>query len=103
VISVTPANGTSFKARAAFDAVWRVRNIGKKTWDRNSVDYTYASGSKLHTVSTYDLRANLSPGETANITVDMEAPKDPGTFSTTWYIRAGSNNFCSLGLTILVK
>jgi len=103
VISVTPANGTSFNARADFDAVWRVKNIGQKTWDRNTVDYYYSSGSKIHKVSGYDLSANVNVGSTADIIVDMTAPKDPGSYSTTWTLQASSKSFCNLSLRITVK
>jgi len=75
VISHTPANGTSFSPRADFDAVWTVKNIGKKNWDRTSIDYAYSSGAILHTTSTYDLSANVKVGETIDIIVDMKALK----------------------------
>ncbi len=103
VISHTPANGTSFSPRADFDAVWTVKNIGKKNWDRTSIDYAYSSGAILHTTSTYDLSANVKVGETIDIIVDMKALKDPGSYSTTWVIRSGSNAFCNLSLSIIVK
>lgn len=103
VISHTPANGTSFNSRDDFDAVWKVKNIGKKNWDRNTIDYAYSSGSQFHKVSVYDLSANLKVGETIDIIVDMVAPKDPGSYSTTWVIRAGANAFCNLSLSIIVK
>ena len=103
VISVTPANGTSFKARADFDAVWRVKNIGQKTWDRNTVDYYYSKGSKIHKVSGYDLSANVTVGSTADIIVDMTAPKDAGSYSTTWTLQASAKGFCNMSLTIIVK
>jgi hypothetical protein len=103
VISVSPANGTSFNARADFDAVWHVKNIGQKNWDRNSVDYIYLSGSKIHKVSGYDLSTTVVVGSTTDITVDMQAPKNAGTYSTTWTLRVGNKNFCSMSLTIVVK
>jgi hypothetical protein len=103
VISVDPANGSVFNPRTDFDGTWTVKNIGKKTWDHNSVDYVYSSGAKFHKVSGYDLGKDLARGETANITVDMEAPKNPGTYSTIWAIRETDNSFCILNLTIVVK
>jgi len=103
VISVDPPNGTTFDARADFDAVWRVRNNGQSAWDRNSVDYIYLSGDQFHKVSGYDLSANVQAGETVNLTVDMEAPRNAGTYTTRWTLRAGSNNFCTLSLSIVVR
>ena len=100
---MSPANGTSFKARDDFDAVWKVKNIGQKNWDKNGVDYFYASGAKLHKVAAYDMSANVPVGSTTDIIVDMTAPKDAGSYSTTWTLRAGSKSFCNLSLRITVK
>jgi hypothetical protein len=103
VDSQDPPNGTSFNPRDDFDAVWRVRNIGRRTWERNSVDYMFLSGDQFHKVSGYDFDANVSSGQTASVTVDMEAPKNPGTYTTRWTLRVGSDNFCTLELRIVVK
>ena len=103
VVSVSPANGTSFNARADFDAVWKVKNIGQKNWDHNGVDYFYSSGAKLHKVAGYDLSANVAVGSTTDIIVDMTAPKDAGSYSTTWSLKASSKTFCNLSLRITVK
>lgn len=101
--SQDPPNGTAFDARADFDAVWRVRNSGRSTWDRNSVDYIFLSGDQFHKVSGYDLSSDVKPGETTNLTVDMEAPRNPGTYTTRWTLRVGSDNFCTLSLSIVVR
>jgi hypothetical protein len=103
VISVEPANGTVFGSRADFDAYWKVKNIGKKTWDRNTVDFTYSSGAKIHKTSGYDLSKNVKSGETIEVGVDMEAPKNAGTYTTTWTLNAGRNSFCRVNLTIIVR
>jgi hypothetical protein len=103
VISVSPANGTSFNPRADFDATWRVRNNGQRTWDRNSIDFIYDSGDRIHKVSGYDLSANVRSGDTTNFSADMEAPQNPGTYSTAWTLRRGNNDFCKMSLTIVVR
>ena len=103
VISVNPANGTSFGPRADFDAVWRVRNIGQKNWDGGSVDYVYLSGDQFHKVSGYDLNKSVKVGETVDIIVDMEAPKNSGNYTTRWTLRAGAKTFCTMSLTINVN
>lgn len=103
VDSQDPPNGITFDARADFDAVWRVRNIGRRTWERNSVDYIYLSGDQFHKVSGYDFSSNVAPGQTTNIIVDMEAPRNPGSYTTRWTLRVGSDNFCTLTLSIVVR
>lgn len=103
ITRVSPANGTRFNPRDDFDAVWTVRNNGQKNWDRNTVDYVYSSGDKIHKVSGYDLPENVRTGNSTDLGVDMQAPKNSGTYTTTWTMRAGSKTFCTLTLTIVVK
>jgi len=103
VTKVSPANGSVFKPRDDFDGVWTVKNIGQKKWDRTSVDYIYSSGDKLHKISGYDMTSNVSVGESIDLGVDMQAPKNSGTYTTTWNMRAGSKTFCTMTLTIVVK
>jgi hypothetical protein len=103
VISVDPANGTAFEERAKFDTTWRVRNNGQRTWDRNSVDFLYDSGDRIHRVAGYDLNANVRSGDTTNLSAAMEAPQNPGTYSTTWTLRRGDSEFCRMSLTIVVR
>jgi Ig-like domain-containing protein len=103
VTKVSPANGSSFNPRDDFDAVWTVKNIGQKKWDRTAVDYIYSSGDKFHKISGYDMTSNVNVGESIDLGVDMQAPKNSGTYTTTWTMRAGSKTFCTMTLTIVVK
>jgi hypothetical protein len=103
VTRVTPANGSTFDPRDDFDAVWTVRNNGQKNWDRNSIDFVYDSGDKLHKVSGYDLDENVRTGNSIDLGVDMRAPRNDGTYTTTWALRVGNDEFCTLRLTIVVR
>jgi hypothetical protein len=103
VTRVSPANGSTFDPRDDFDTVWTVRNNGQKNWDRNSVDYIYSSGSKIHKISGYDLDENVRVGNSIDLGVDMQAPKDSGNYTTTWTMRAGNKTFCTLTITINVR
>jgi hypothetical protein len=101
--SQDPPNGSSFDPRQDFDAIWRVRNIGRRSWERNSVDYIYLSGDAFHRVEGYDLDSNVASGQTINLAVDMRAPRNPGTYTTRWTLRVGSDNFCTMELRIVVR
>jgi Ig-like domain-containing protein len=103
ITKVSPANGTRFNPRDDFNTFWTVKNIGKKKWDRTSVDYIYSSGDKIHKISGYDMTSNVSVGESIDLGVDMQAPKNSGTYTTTWTMRSGSKTFCPMTLTIVVK
>jgi len=103
LISTTPANGTSFTPRKNFDATWRVKNIGKKDWEKNSTDFIYLRGDKFHKVSGYDFKKTLQVGVTGDLTVSMQAPKNTGFYTTYWTLRVGSEEFCEVSLTISVN
>jgi hypothetical protein len=103
VTRVSPANGSTFNPRDDFDAVWTVRNNGQRNWDRNSIDYVYDSGDRIHKVSGYDLPENVRTGNSVDLGVDMQAPRNSGTYNTTWIMRSGNRTFCTLRLTIVVR
>ncbi len=103
VVSVTPANNTIFSPNAPFTAQWKVKNIGDTQWDENSVDYLYINGASMHTQALYDLTANVAVNASITLSVSMQAPSSPGTYSATWSMRAGATRFCSLKVTIKVQ
>jgi len=103
VVSLNPPNGTTYGSRVDFDATWKVKNIGKKNWDKGSIDYVYLSGDKFHKVAGYDLSTTVKVGETTSLVVDMLSPKNAGTYTTNWTLRASANTFCTISLTIVVK
>ena len=103
ILSVNPANGSSMNGQTDFDAIWSVKNTGQKTWDKNSVDFVYDSGTKMNKVAGYDLDSNVSSGSTTSLGADMEAPKNSGNYTTTFTLKVGDNEFCKMSITINVK
>jgi hypothetical protein len=103
IVSQTPGDNTVFAAKATFEAHWLVLNTGKSVWDVNSADYRYAGGDQLHKVSGYDFNQSVSPGGSVDFVVAMQAPGDPGTYSTRWQIAVGKERFCPMSIKIVVK
>lgn len=103
VESQSPVDNTGFTKGADFDMTWRVINTGTASWNSENADYRFASGDKIHKSSIYDLEKSVSPGGQTDIIVDMKAPADPGTYTTTWNITSGKSKFCSMRLTIIVN
>jgi hypothetical protein len=102
IVSQSPANNTPFGAGAVFEARWRVENIGTSNWNGDSTDYRYTGGDKIHTQSIYDLPRSVPSTGQIDIVVDMKAPNNAGTYSTTWKLRIGKTEFCPMKLTIIV-
>jgi len=103
VFNIEPPNGTVLLARTDFIAKWSVKNIGKNDWFRATMDYVYSSGERLHKVASYSIPKGAEPGKNVVLPVDMEAPKDRGTFTTTWALVVDNHYFCPLTLTIVVQ
>ena len=102
ILSVNPANGTTMKQDTDFDATWKVKNTGTKTWDQNSVDFVYDSGTDMGKRDGYDLNSSVKSGQEISLSADMIAPTKNGNYTTTWTLRVGSDEFCKMSLTINV-
>lgn len=98
-----PVDGTYYSPRLEFKVRWRLKNVGQKDWDGNSVDFVYDSGDKIHKVKGYDLGEGTEIGHVAELFVTMQAPKDPGTYTTYWTLRYGTYKFCKVAFTIKVR
>jgi len=103
LISVTPASGSNFGPRDDFDITWKVKNVGKKDWDNKNAEFIYVSGDKIHKVSAYPFKKKVDVGVAVSLTASMQAPKNPEIYITTWGISIGSNLFCKVSFTIVVK
>lgn len=99
----SPEDGTIYGPRVEFKVRWRLRNVGRKEWEGDNVDFVYDSGDRFHKVSGYDLGKSVPVGDVAEFFVEMEAPKDPGTYTTHWIMQRGTLKFCRVSLTIGVK
>ena len=98
-----PTEGTIYSPRLEFKVRWRLQNIGRLKWDRESVDFIYDFGDRFHTTSSYDLAKTIEFYDVAEFFVDMQAPKDPGTYTAHWALQAGKEKFCQVTFTIGVK
>ena len=102
-ITASTPNSTLTK-KADFDGTWTIKNTGTKTWDMDSVDYKYVSGTNMDkNGERFDLSKTVKPGESIKIVVDMIAPNSVGNYSTNWALVSGSTTLCNLPLTIYVR
>lgn len=102
-VSQTPSNGTTMNPRNGFDWLWTVTNTGVNDWLTADVQSVYVSGDELHKKASYALPNDVLVGESVGLGVDMEAPKTPGSYSTTWALKKGGQTFCTRTLNIIVK
>ncbi|MEX2161730.1 MAG: NBR1-Ig-like domain-containing protein [Anaerolineales bacterium] len=91
ISDVTIPDGSQMAKGQDFTKTWRIKNTGTCTWDD---DYTvvFSSGTNLASKSSFDLPETVSPGETINISIPMEAPDENGTYKSSWLIRSDSGS-----------
>jgi ABC-type amino acid transport substrate-binding protein len=92
----------SIPVKAAFDAVWTVKNVSGGDWSSDSVDYRFVSGTEMHEKNVYDFTQTIKDGVSVKIIVDMFAPNTPGIYNTKWAIVSGTKTLCVLNLTVTV-
>ncbi|MBL8050541.1 MAG: hypothetical protein JNM46_04910 [Anaerolineales bacterium] len=98
-----PAENALISMQSQFTAKWLVANVGKKTWPSDNTDYRYVSGANLHLQPIYDFEKSVAAGDVIELTVAMQAPNQPGVYTTTWRISIGTERFCSMKITIIVN
>jgi len=89
IADITVTDGTQMSKGQDFTKTWRIKNSGTCTWDE---DYTvvFSSGTNLANKSSYDLPEDVSPGQTVDISIAMQAPDKNGTYTSNWVIRSDS-------------
>lgn len=98
-----PAN-TQVSPNERFTKTWQVANTGTCDWL-----YGYrlvpVSGTSLANDSVRVPNAPVPPREWRQISVNMQAPDDPGTYTQYWQLTDGSGNKFGalLGVTIVVR
>ncbi len=107
LVSQTPVDGTVFAGGSSFSTAWVLQNAESTEWVSSDVDIRYvgaATDIPLHTGSdSYDLAANVQPGDTFNFTVPMISPVDPGSYGEVWEVAMGTQVKCQFYVYITVQ
>jgi hypothetical protein len=103
VIAQSPVNNTVFDAREAFTAEWTLRNTGSETWLSTNNDFYHSGGTDMHRTDAYDMPNNVGASGEVTFRVEMFAPRDPGTYTSTWSLGSKKQTLCKVSVTIVVK
>ncbi len=93
---VTIPDDTQVAPGTAFVKTWRVRNDGTCTW--GAAGYAvqalaFYDGDRLGTLSPIELPEVVPPGSVIDLSVNMIAPQNPGTYRSDWMLSvAGDPN-----------
>jgi hypothetical protein len=93
---VTVPDGTVFAPGDTFTKTWRLKNRGTCTWTPDYV-LVFASGDKLGDTTAVRLPGYVGPGQTVDVSVTIEAPKDSGKYVGYWLLRNPSGALFGYG------
>ncbi len=99
VKDVTITDGHQVKPGEKFTKTWRIYNNGTCTWTPYYT-FVYVSGDQMSGRNIY-IPTSVAPGQTVDISVDMVAPNNSGTYRGYWQMRGA--NGVNFGATVWCK
>jgi hypothetical protein len=95
-IDVTISDGTHMKPGGVFSKTWRLENVGSCTW---TTDYAavWFSGVQMGSTTEKLFTGPVEPGQTVDITIDMVAPDQVGTYQSNWKLRNSQGALFGIG------
>ena len=113
VADVTIPDGTIFqdsnprggRPGSDFQKIWRIQNTGTCKWDEG-YQLAFIGGDEAlnpKTVKFQDANDFVDAGQTADVGVNLTAPKFPGKYTATWRMQADNGAFFGTPLTVLIE
>ena len=97
VEDVSIPDGTTFEPGDTFVKTWRIRNNGSCTW---TADYTvvFDSGDAMGGPASFPLSSSsVPPGAEVDISINLTAPEEPGSYRGDWKLRNPAGQTFGLG------
>lgn len=89
ITDVSIADGTVFSAGSAFTKTWRLKNTGTCTWS-TSYALVFDSGDQMGGAASLPLPASVAPGQTVDLSVNLQAPTADKTYRGYWGLQNAS-------------
>ena len=102
VADVTIPDGTVIAPGAAFTKTWRLQNAGMSTWT-TSYSLAFVSGEQMGGTTPVLITQSVAPGAQVDISVNMVAPVNPGTYQGYWKMKNASGSFFNESVYVLIK
>jgi hypothetical protein len=99
VADITIPDGTIVSPGQALVKTWRLGNAGTSSWDSN-YELVFVGGEQMSAPSAVNV-ANTTPGQEADISVNLTAPSSSGQHIGYWRLRNPQGTF--FGPTIWIK
>jgi hypothetical protein len=95
-IDITIPDDTKMQPGQTFTKTWRLLNAGTCTWSK---DYSIAvfSGDSMNAPTSVPMPSRVEPGQSVDISVDLVAPAQAGTYQGNWKLRNASGTWFGIG------
>jgi hypothetical protein len=96
VTDVTIEDDTAVAPGATFLKVWRLRNVGECTW---TTDYAlvFVDGDQMDGADEIAFLSDVAPEDTVDLSVELKAPEDEGTYQGNWQLRNDAGRIFGIG------
>jgi len=98
VTDVIVPDGTKLSPGESFIKTWRLKNSGSCTWT-TSYRVVFESGNAMGAPASINLPANVPPGGTTDISIQMKAPDTPKDYESNWMLQNASGAIFGVGST----
>lgn len=90
-------DGTVYKAERKFTKVWRLKNTGSCTWDKD-FSLRFIQGDLIGAGASVPLTAvDIPTWDYATVEVSMKAPAKPGSYQGYWMITSSDGKIFGIG------
>jgi hypothetical protein len=95
-IDVTIPDDTVITAGQSFVKTWKLVNTGTCTWT-TSYSATFFYGDRMSAPETVAVKANVLPSQNIEISVEMVAPQEPGSYQGNWKLANPGGELFGIG------
>jgi hypothetical protein len=93
---VTVKDGTVFAPDTNFVKTWRLKNVGSCSWSDEYL-LVFASGEQMDGPGRSEIDEQVDPGETVDISVELESPGSPGRYRGYWQLSTPGGDEFGIG------
>ena len=101
VADVTIPDGTVLAPGVAFTKTWKLQNIGTTTWT-TSYTLVFISGEQMGTVASVPVSTSVAPGAQIDISVNLVAPANAGSYQGFWKLKNASGQFFNDSVYVMI-
>lgn len=95
-MDVTVPDGTEVEPNDTFQKTWQLKNVGSTTWTTN-YSLVFVSGDQMGGPTTTKLPYEVPPEQSIDLSVNLTAPDEPGTYRGYWILQNANGQSFGIG------